>query len=86
MKADILARQLEKAVTKINVHCLVQTDTKKQFQGCKLERECMIDKELKERRMSAAGRHGEENDLLIKATSHQIRSRASFYDADCRIG
>lgn len=78
MKADILAWQLEKAVTKINVHCLVQTDTKKQFQGFKLERECMIDKKLKRRRMSTAGRNGKENDFPIKAISHKIRSKGFF--------
>lgn len=72
MKADILAWQLEKAVTKINAHCLVQTDTKKQFQGCKLERECVIDKRLKERRISIAGGNG-------KDISHKIRRQGLLF-------
>lgn len=47
-----------KAVTKINAHCLVRADTKKQFQGFKWKRERMIDKKWKKWRTSSAGRNG----------------------------
>lgn len=82
MKADILAWQLEKAVTKINAHCLVQTDTKKQFQGCKLERECMIDKKLKKRRMSTAGRNGKENGFPKRIFLIKLGGKGFFYDVE----